>query len=155
MGVNIHLLSLNDLSVSNYNNENKKIKYIGFTMVLKKSLNVLLLFFQTILDRKERFAPSLLKGLNSVNPAEVRWSRRLMKISDKMKFDLATQDAIFEIGFRYITNKSKFRSELPHLPDILQMELATLRKERDSQLRKVLTVQYETFKEYYYKYNKY
>lgn len=115
----------------------------------------LIFFIQTILDRNNRFAPELVQGLNSVSHSQVRWSRRLMKISDRMKLDIPTQKEIYEVGIVYIHKKQKLREELPHLPDILENDLKIMRIQRDLGFQKILTERYQDFKVYYYKYGKY
>lgn len=109
----------------------------------------LLFFIQTIINRKNRFAPELLKGLNSVNYSKVRWSRRLMKISDRMKLDIPTQKAIYLVGVDYIKKKHQLQAEIPHLTDILAEDLKNLRSQHDTEIQDILTVQFEEFKKYF------
>jgi hypothetical protein len=118
-------------------------------------LKKLIFFIQTILNRKNRFAPELLEGLNSVSHSHVRWSRRLMKISDRMKFDIPTQKAIYLVGMDYIKKKHQLRAEIPHLPDILEKDMKIMRIQRDLEFQKILTVRFQDFKSFYYKYGKY
>lgn len=101
----------------------------------------------------KRFSKELIDGQYSTVIYRVRWSRRLMKITDKMALSKPVQTKIYEVGIQYYKEQQMLRFRFPHLPDVLEQESKIIRAQRDSHWGEILGERYGEFKVLYKKYH--
>lgn len=111
-------------------------------------------WFRRFFEKKsDRFSDKLLKAQESDVDYVSKWAKRLMRISRKVTLNKAEQDEVFHIVLKFYKMRKKLKSELPHLPEMLEREIKIIEIKRDLALREILEYRFEDYKDWYSRYS--